>query len=92
MVKLAKEITPPLDGMRDPPISCQHALPHQHEDPQVGCMEAEWRPLQDKVISESAIRMILAATIYTTGTVYKAGGTVLLAGVAEGSKIPFTRL
>ena len=92
MVKLA-EITPP-DGMRDPPPA-PTACPSttiRPEDPQVDCMKAEQRPLQDKGIPESAIRTILTATRYTTGTMYKAGGKVLLAGVAEGAKIPFARL
>ena len=56
-------------------------------------MEADWCSLQDKGISESAIKTILAATRETTRTVYtKAGGKVLLVGVAKGAKIPFARL
>ena len=55
-------------------------------------MEAEQHSLQDKGISESAIRTILATTRDTTKTVYKAGGKVLLAGVVEGAKVPFERL
>ena len=71
---------------------CQHTLPHRPEDPHVDSMEAERCPLQDNGISESAIRTILAATRYTTGTAYKEGGKVLLAGVVEGAKIPFVHL
>ena len=53
------------------PAQQGHALPHRLEDPQVHCMETERHSLQDKGISESTIKTILAATRDTNRTVYK---------------------